>query len=703
MNIYEAERALSFVDASDRELWVRMGAALKTEFGEEGKNTWINWSQQDKSFNIKDANATWKSLEPGHITIASLIYVAKRYGYQPSKNDERLRLNTQELAKRKAERKIAEQQAIIERMNEAQEAKGKAQDLFAKGHAASPNHPYLMSKGITDPESLKSIKQLGKNLLIPAYQNKELVAVQKINPDGGKYFGKGEQLRGSSLFIGRWSEAKEKGLLMAEGFATAASLHKATGQPVMVTFNAHNMVAMAERLKGQEIDITLCADNDSHKKGAGLMYAQKAAQMLGERAKVVLPEFTQKDIATYQAMHGAGKYPTDFNDLHALRGLQAITSTLNHQVELTQEPSPQSPNQGVTTMTPNHTTPMQEAPAQRPSQQQSVEPTPPTPDPQRQTLPQVEKEENRIFFDFEQSRVRTPQDQQPSEEKQGTPTLADFLDKKYILDHNYPRPPEGLKDRYYASGEYYFYVHTNTSIFMDKGDKLTTAKSDMQTVHDMIEVAKEKGWDNIKLKGSKEFKRLTFLEAESQGISTRGYSPTKEDLAILEHLRTSRALNKIESTTIQTPKQEVPTKQEKTLAEQADKEASALVANNEIPTVGQINESRIADTQEFVSTQEIGGAEISPDVQAMANRLRDAGKHLNPQDMEKLKQHIKTAIVITHGMQSEFKAHALRNFEENISKSIQGNKLNIANPLKPSAQAKNRHEMKQEKDPIMTM
>lgn len=49
ISLYEAERALSFIEPREREVWLRMGAALKSEFGEEAKETWLRWSQQDQS------------------------------------------------------------------------------------------------------------------------------------------------------------------------------------------------------------------------------------------------------------------------------------------------------------------------------------------------------------------------------------------------------------------------------------------------------------------------------------------------------------------------------------------------------------------------------------------------------------------------------------------------------------------------------
>ncbi|WP_200725623.1 LPD7 domain-containing protein, partial [Kingella kingae] len=45
-----------------------------------------------------------------------------------------------------------------------------------------------------------------------------------------------------------------------------------------------------------------------------------------------------------------------------------------------------------------------------------------------------------------------------------------------------------------------------TVLFEDKGNALKTARDDQQTIQDMLEVAKAKGWDSIKISGSPEFK-----------------------------------------------------------------------------------------------------------------------------------------------------------------------------------------------------
>ena len=84
-----------------------------------------------------------------------------------------------------------------------------------------------------------------------------------------------------------------------------------------------------------------------------------------------------------------------------------------------------------------------------------------------------------------------------------------------------------------------------TVLFEDKGKTIQTARDDKQTIQDMLDVAKAKGWDSIKISGSQEFKRKMWLEAESRGIATKGYKPSPEDLAILENRREERATNNI--------------------------------------------------------------------------------------------------------------------------------------------------------------
>lgn len=108
-------------------------------------------------------------------------------------------------------------------------------------------------------------------------------------------------------------------LLVAEGFATAASIQQATGLPVAVAFDAGNLLPVAKALKAKykRARILVCADDDYRTDGnPGLTAAQNAA--LAVDGGVALPIFADERPTDR-------KGPTDFNDLHLLEGLPAVT------------------------------------------------------------------------------------------------------------------------------------------------------------------------------------------------------------------------------------------------------------------------------------------------------------------------------------------------------------------------------------------
>ncbi len=113
-------------------------------------------------------------------------------------------------------------------------------------------------------------------------------------------------------------------VLVAEGYATAASLHMATGHAVAVAFDAGNLMPVAEALKKRypRTKILFCADDDAWTEGnPGITSAGAAALAVG--GAVVAPQFA--DEAARQARHEAnGHKLSDFNDLHVLEGLHVV-------------------------------------------------------------------------------------------------------------------------------------------------------------------------------------------------------------------------------------------------------------------------------------------------------------------------------------------------------------------------------------------
>ena len=54
--------AVQFIYANNRDTWVRMGMATKSEVGDAGFDIWDTWSQQGYSYNARDARDVWKSI-----------------------------------------------------------------------------------------------------------------------------------------------------------------------------------------------------------------------------------------------------------------------------------------------------------------------------------------------------------------------------------------------------------------------------------------------------------------------------------------------------------------------------------------------------------------------------------------------------------------------------------------------------------------
>ena len=107
---------------------------------------------------------------------------------------------------------------------------------------------------------------------------------------------------------------------IAEGYATAASIHEATGHPVVVAFNAGNLAAVTRALRQTypHARLIVCADDDFETPGnPGLAFASAAARQ--SSARVSVPTF------------GAGRLAgeTDFNDLHRPQGLDAVRAALD--------------------------------------------------------------------------------------------------------------------------------------------------------------------------------------------------------------------------------------------------------------------------------------------------------------------------------------------------------------------------------------
>ena len=235
---------------------------------------------------------------------------------------------------------IARKQEERQKMIREQQQKT-ARDAFTEwvgSEYAANDNPYLLAKGVP---SYGLREDLDRNLLVPVLNaQKEMRGLQFIAPDGEKRFMYGMEKSGNFHMIGDYgldqpgvTPFDDKGrnlaqgeILLAEGYATGATLHMATEKPVAVAFDAGNLEPVAKALREQfpNAAITICADNDhQHTRktpegtelwNKGVVLAQEAAKAVG--GKVVAPLFNEEERA---------RGLTDFNDLHQSRGLEEVT------------------------------------------------------------------------------------------------------------------------------------------------------------------------------------------------------------------------------------------------------------------------------------------------------------------------------------------------------------------------------------------
>ena len=193
-------------------------------------------------------------------------------------------------------------------------------EIWEQSQPANSDHPYLKNKKIKPYE----IKQRGDKLIIPMYDcNNKLQNLQRIFPDGKKLFLPDRPTKGC-FYILEIPESQGK-IYIAEGYATAASIHEATKQCAVIAFSVNNLPVVAEVIKWEypDAEIIICADNDVYNgdKNIGLDKASEAAMLID--AKLVIPKF--KDLS--------GK-PKDFNDLAVLEGINEVRTQLANAKKL---------------------------------------------------------------------------------------------------------------------------------------------------------------------------------------------------------------------------------------------------------------------------------------------------------------------------------------------------------------------------------
>jgi putative DNA primase/helicase len=256
-------------------------------------------------------------------------------------------------AHKEAERKLKE-----ERAREAKQAASWAAIVWSQCQPCE-EHEYLTRKGIKahglrlmagtdgmvfqglDDSNFYRLSQADGALVVPMHdQHGNVSGIQFIYPRGHKraqkierdkeFWPSGMAMGGTFGLVG---PVQRNGiLLVCEGYATAASLHEATGLSVAYAFSANNLIKAGKILRKAypRLRLLFCADDDyltENNPGCTAAAASAAAIELSAWTK---PDF--KDEAGNDRRDG--KKLTDFNDLAVLTGLPL---TLADQINATLE------------------------------------------------------------------------------------------------------------------------------------------------------------------------------------------------------------------------------------------------------------------------------------------------------------------------------------------------------------------------------
>lgn len=345
--------ALSYIPALlPRDEWARVGMSIKSEFPDEvGFDLFDGWSRgAGEGYSLKSTRDTWKSIKAGGgVTIATLIHLAKENGYQPPKPDKPTPPPDPATLERLKQERAQRGQAEKEEREALQRLAAEEAPALWDSASVQGDSPYLTRKGV----GAHGVRFTDDRVLLVPLRDVDgmLWNVQKIHPKKptqgtDKFLLKNARKSGLWHILGAVAPSAPV-VLLAEGYATAASLHEATGYPTIVAFDAGNLSAVVRALRPQYPDalFVVCGDNDARTAArtghnSGKEKAEAAARLVGGLS--VLPDGLPLD---------ADGLPTgkDFNDLHQQKGLEAVAAVVHQAIDAHQAQHATPPSKATKT------------------------------------------------------------------------------------------------------------------------------------------------------------------------------------------------------------------------------------------------------------------------------------------------------------------------------------------------------------------
>jgi len=202
----------------------------------------------------------------------------------------------------------AEHMAIVRRQAEAKKSRDAEREkkatvaastvakIWSEATGASSDHPYLARKGIAGHGA--RVTGDGR-LLVPLFdQDGELSSLQYISETEKRYH-PGGSTKGCLWILG---DIDGGPIFIAEGYATAATVHEISNHPCAIAYSANNLPLVVGHLRqkyGDQQELIIVADHDAS--NVGRNKADEASAKHGGR--IVMPP----DIGDANDYHMAGK------------------------------------------------------------------------------------------------------------------------------------------------------------------------------------------------------------------------------------------------------------------------------------------------------------------------------------------------------------------------------------------------------------
>ncbi len=206
--------ALNAIPSDDRDIWLKVGMAIKSELGDSGFSLWDDWSQTASNYEESSARTVWRSFKEGPVQIATLFHLALKHGWKASQTSDRP-LPIPKAAPKPLKRNTSHYAAEIWLRSDWQ---------------AVATHPYAKDKGIDwsagAARGIASGRVIGQNqdcVVVPIRDllTDKVVAVQCINAAGKKQtFG---SISGHGFICGNTLD-KSIRWFVVEGWADAVSM-----------------------------------------------------------------------------------------------------------------------------------------------------------------------------------------------------------------------------------------------------------------------------------------------------------------------------------------------------------------------------------------------------------------------------------------------------------------------------------------------